>query len=212
MTEPIVYDRPAPDWLYVGAPVVTMRRWSGRTTGVARTEVAKLTKRDIVLADGQRFRHDSQSTRFGGDEVYYMRSNHSYEYTYLHAPDSKAVANHKAAQEEEKLKNRVFQAARDLSGGCVDRERIDAMAAVIDEWRAAAHPENADDAGGATRDYDSLYRAIQAGVEHVIDGQDEWKKLTRAELVDKMMTMHRAGLNPRISELVVRLASTPEEV
>ena len=139
MSEPITYDAPAPDWLYVGAPVVVMH---SRTTGwhLAHTEVTKLTQRDIVLANGLRFRHDSQSVRYGGDEIFYTRGGRGYDYKYLYAPDSKAVANHHAEEAKRKINDAVFRAAGRLSYGYLGREQIDAMAAAIDEWRAA-NPE-----------------------------------------------------------------------
>ncbi|WP_280185433.1 MULTISPECIES: hypothetical protein [Nocardia] len=56
-------------------------------------------------------------------------------------------------------------------------------------------------------DYGGVFRAIHAGIEHVVDYRDEWRKLTRAELIDKLMVIHHAGLMPRISEAVVGLAS-----
>ncbi|MBF6215658.1 hypothetical protein IU436_27420 [Nocardia farcinica] len=55
--------------------------------------------------------------------------------------------------------------------------------------------------------YESLFRSIRAGIEHVIDYRDQWRSLTRDQLIDQLMTMHTAGLGPRISEAVVGLAS-----
>lgn len=137
MTEPIVYDEPPPDWLHVGAPVVVIHfRSSG--SHLIRTEVTKLTKQDIVLADGQRFRHASQTRRLD-DDVFYLR-HRGYDVSYLYAPDSKGVADHNARQAQRATNDRVLHAARALSGGYVTGERIDAMAAAIDEWRAA-NPE-----------------------------------------------------------------------
>ncbi|WP_280411707.1 hypothetical protein [Nocardia asiatica] len=56
-------------------------------------------------------------------------------------------------------------------------------------------------------DYEGVYRAIRSGIEHILDYRDEWRKLSRAELIEKLMTIHRAGLNPRISHAVVGLAA-----
>lgn len=52
--------------------------------------------------------------------------------------------------------------------------------------------------------YEHLYRMIRADLEHVMDRQGEWRKLTREELIDKVMTHHRAGLDPHISDAVVK--------
>ncbi|MGY1946650.1 hypothetical protein [Nocardia asiatica] len=65
---------------------------------------------------------------------------------------------------------------------------------------------NIDDVTPHTQ-YEFLYDRIRAGLEHVLDRRDEWRKLTRDELIDKVMTVHRAGLDPHISEAVVRTGS-----
>lgn len=52
-------------------------------------------------------------------------------------------------------------------------------------------------------DYEFLYSQIQAGIEHVLDTRGEWQKLTRAELIDRLMLAHRAGLTPKVSAAVV---------
>ncbi|MCC3333530.1 hypothetical protein [Nocardia abscessus] len=56
-------------------------------------------------------------------------------------------------------------------------------------------------------DYGGVFQAIQAGIEHILDSRDEWRRLTRAELIDNLMAVHHAGLTPQISVAVVGLAS-----
>lgn len=56
-----------PDWLVPGTKVATFARH--QTMGVARPEfttIERVLKRDVVLADGQRFRADTRERHVGG--------------------------------------------------------------------------------------------------------------------------------------------------
>lgn len=53
-------------------------------------------------------------------------------------------------------------------------------------------------------EYPFVYAQARAYIEHVLDRREEWRKLTRDELVDKLMATLRAGLEPVISDAVVK--------
>jgi len=57
-------------------------------------------------------------------------------------------------------------------------------------------------------EYPFVYARARASIEHVLDRQEQWRTLTRDELVDKLAAHLRAGLEPAISNAVVATGAT----
>lgn len=108
------YDKSPPSWLKVGAPVAIIANPYGKKS-IDFTTVTKLTKRDIVLEDGTRYRHNTQrSTEYGKtlneqDFGYSRRSGtgwSSFDYILVY-PESSYAIGVKRKVAIENMANRV---------------------------------------------------------------------------------------------------------
>lgn len=131
----VSYDMPLPAWLRVGAEVALIRSggiWGPRITGT--TTVEKLTKRDIVLANGTRFRHKAQTAAYDG-EIYYIQESGS-RWLSLCAADGATAKSMQANKEREGLRTAARNAAA-TAGQNMTVANAEAAVAALQEWIAA---------------------------------------------------------------------------
>lgn len=136
------YQREPADWLHVGAKVavITYGRY-GTTPHAAMTTVTKLTKQDIVLANGERFRHSGKQTACGGTETTYSarRDGTWGHIEYLYRADASIVTDAVKAARLTMLRSEVAHAVheveRDLNQDTA-QAAINALAAWMGEQAA----------------------------------------------------------------------------
>lgn len=109
-----------PDWLVPGTKVATFNHW--QTMGVARpvfTTIERVLKRDVVLADGQRFNAETRQRSVGGGGF----GGTTY---YLYPADAPEVKKQVQKYNAQQVKQRAKNAGQDYWQG-----KIDAQAAII---------------------------------------------------------------------------------
>lgn len=122
----------SPTWLTIGADVAIIERPHWGEPAVSLHKVVKLTKRDIVLSNDVRFRHDQKQIAIGNEVFYRLtgkdaprRGNRD-----LYAADSDAEAQARRDRLRYRAQNAAEKASHNLTV-----EKADAAIAALQAWK-----------------------------------------------------------------------------